>query len=73
MKVALNTKNQPINQAILQRIIWSYKRCQLLYDEIRKTVPPRVEFVQGIPTDLDKYPSVWNRIEENQHIYAWLY
>ena len=73
LKVALNTKNQSINQSILQRIIWLYKRCQLLYDEIRKTVPPRVEFVQGIPTDLDKYPSVRNRIEGNQHIYGWLY
>jgi hypothetical protein len=60
LKVALNTKNQSINQSILQRIIWLYKRFQLLYDEIRKTVPPRIEFVQGIPTDLDKYPSVRN-------------
>jgi hypothetical protein len=36
-----------------QRIVWLYKRWQPLYDEISKTVVPRVEFVRGIPSDLD--------------------
>jgi hypothetical protein len=30
-----------------------YKRWQPLYDEISRTVIPRVEFVRGIPMDLD--------------------
>jgi hypothetical protein len=38
----------------LQRIIWLYKRWQPLYDEIQRTVTSRVEFVQGIPIDLEK-------------------
>ena len=37
----------------LQRIVWLYKRWQPLYDEISRTVVPRVEFVRGIPYDLD--------------------
>ena len=37
-----------------ERIIWLYKRWQPLYDEIQRTVIPHVEFVQGIPVDLDK-------------------
>ena len=36
-----------------QRIVWLYKRWQPLYDVIRKTVLPRVEFRRGIPMDLD--------------------
>jgi hypothetical protein len=36
-----------------QRIIWFYKRWQPLYDEISRTVVPWVEFVRGIPSDLD--------------------
>jgi hypothetical protein len=36
-----------------QRIVWLYKRWQPLYDEISRTVVPRVEFVRGIPMDLD--------------------
>jgi hypothetical protein len=36
-----------------QRIVWLYKRWQPLYDVIRKTVFPRVEFRRGIPLDLD--------------------
>jgi len=68
---------------MLQRIIWLYKRCQLLYDEIRKTVPPRVEFVQWIPNDSDSLYLKLTAIKDlkvmdlftegNQHIYAWLY
>ena len=37
-----------------QRIIWLYKRWQPLYDEIRKSVNPKVEFIQGIPLDLEQ-------------------
>jgi hypothetical protein len=36
-----------------QRIVWLYKRWQPLYDEISRTVVPWVEFVRGIPMDLD--------------------
>jgi hypothetical protein len=36
-----------------QRIVWLYKRWQPLYDVIRKTMFPRVEFRRGIPMDLD--------------------
>ena len=36
-----------------QRIVWLYKRWQPLYDEISRTVVPLVEFVRGIPSDLD--------------------
>jgi hypothetical protein len=36
-----------------QRIVWLYKRWQPLYDVIRKTVFPRVEFGRGIPMDLN--------------------
>ncbi|WAQ96109.1 hypothetical protein MAR_028799 [Mya arenaria] len=39
-------------QPTVQRIIWLYKRWQPLYSIIRESVLPRVEFVQGIPTDL---------------------
>ena len=39
---------------IPDRIIWLYKRWQPLYDEIQTTVFPKVEFIQGIPLDLDK-------------------
>ena len=35
------------------RIIWLYKRWQPLYYELRKTVTPRIEFVQGIPLGLE--------------------
>ena len=36
-----------------QRLIWLYKRWQPLYDVIRKSVRPTVEFIQGIPSDLE--------------------
>ena len=49
-----------------QRIVWLYKRWQPLYDIIKKTVFPIVEFEQGIPLDLesDSYfdPNVRNMI-----------
>ena len=37
----------------IQRIVWLYKRWQPLYDDIQKSVLPKVEFIQGIPTNLD--------------------
>ncbi|XP_033741828.1 uncharacterized protein LOC117328408 [Pecten maximus] len=37
-----------------QRIIWLYKRWQPLYDVIKATVIPKVEFIKGIPLDLDQ-------------------
>ncbi|CAC5384203.1 unnamed protein product [Mytilus coruscus] len=36
-----------------QRIIWLYRRWQPLYEEIKNTVLPRVQFIQGIPLDLE--------------------
>jgi hypothetical protein len=36
-----------------QRIVWLYKRWQPLYDIIRKTAFPRVEFRRRNPMDLD--------------------
>jgi hypothetical protein len=40
-----------------QRIVWLYKRWQPLYDVIRKTVFPRVEFRRGILMDLHLHVS----------------
>ncbi len=37
-----------------QRIIWLYKRWQPLYDYISKHVKPKVEFIRGIPLNLEK-------------------
>jgi hypothetical protein len=37
-----------------QRIVWLYKRWQPLYDLILSVVKPKVEFIQGIPFDLDQ-------------------
>ncbi|XP_053394288.1 UPF0746 protein DDB_G0281095-like [Mercenaria mercenaria] len=37
-----------------QRIIWLYKRWQPLYDIIQNTVLPRVEFMKGVPLNLEK-------------------
>lgn len=37
-----------------ERILWLYKRWQPLYDIITSTVCPPVEFVQGIPLDLEQ-------------------
>ena len=34
------------------RIIWLYRRWQPLYDELRNTVRPLIEFIQGIPLTL---------------------
>ena len=36
-----------------QRIVWLYKRWQPLYDSIIATVFPKVEFIQGIPPEMD--------------------
>ena len=37
-----------------QRIIWIYRRWQPIYDEIKRSVWPPVQFIQGIPIDIDK-------------------
>lgn len=37
-----------------ERILWLYKRWRPLYDVIKSTVYPSVEFMQGIPLDLDQ-------------------
>lgn len=37
-----------------ERILWLYKRWQPLYDIIKSTVYPSVEFIQGIPLDLEQ-------------------
>lgn len=37
-----------------QRIVWLYKRWQPLYDLILRVVAPKIEFIQGIPFDLDQ-------------------
>ena len=37
-----------------RRIIWLYKRWQPLYDVIRRTVHPKVEFIQGVPWNLER-------------------
>jgi hypothetical protein len=37
-----------------ERIVWLYKRWQPLYDDIRRTVHPHVEFIKGIPLDLEQ-------------------
>jgi len=38
----------------IQRIVWLYKRWQPLYTIINRTVIPKVEFIKGIPIDLDE-------------------
>ena len=37
-----------------QKIVWLYKRWQPMYDVIKATVFPQVEFIQGIPLDVDQ-------------------
>ncbi len=37
-----------------QRIIWLYKRWQPLYDYIHENVYPKVEFLRGVPINLEK-------------------
>ena len=46
-------KNSEFIQSRIQRIIWLYRRWQPLYDDIARTVYPRVEFVQGLPDDIE--------------------
>ena len=36
----------------ISRIVWFYKQWQPIYEEIQKTVWPKVEFIQGIPIEL---------------------
>ena len=40
-------------QPYIQRIIWMYKRWQPLYDDILRIVRPKVEFVQGLPENIE--------------------
>ena len=40
-------------QPTVQRIVWLYKRWQPLYDIIQRNVWPRIEFIQGLPIDLE--------------------
>lgn len=47
-----------------ERIIWLYKRWQPLYDIIKDTVSPSVEFIKGIPMDLEK-DSFLNHLTRN--------
>ena len=37
-----------------QRIVWLYKRWQPLYDGMKATVYPPIEFCRGIPDNLEK-------------------
>lgn len=37
-----------------ERIVWLYKRWQLLYDVIQSKVYSKVEYIQGILLDLDQ-------------------
>ena len=37
-----------------QRVLWFFKRWQKLYDVIKATVYPRVDFIRDIPLDLEK-------------------
>ena len=52
--VELLKRTQTYLQPSPQRIIWLYKRWQPLYDVIKNTVLPRVEFIKGIPLNLEK-------------------
>ena len=52
VQTLLQDQGQSISPA-MQRIVWLYKRWQPLYNVIRRTVMPAVEFIQGIPQDLD--------------------
>ena len=36
------------------RIIWCYGQWQSLYEEMHKTIKPKIEFVKGIPVDLQE-------------------
>ena len=42
-----------------QRIVWLYKRWQPLYDIIKQTVTPSVEFIEGIPQGIEQ-PTFFN-------------
>ena len=48
-KVLENYKINPIPQ----RIIYLYKRWQPLYDTLKMNVKPKIEFIRGIPDDLE--------------------
>ncbi|XP_060588538.1 uncharacterized protein LOC132743954 [Ruditapes philippinarum] len=52
VKKLLENHNSKIQPSI-QRIVWLYKRWQPLYTTIQSFVLPRIEFIKGIPSDLD--------------------
>jgi hypothetical protein len=63
VKELLQNHNSII-QAGIQRIVWLCKRWQPMYTVIKRTVEPSVEFIQGIPVDLNDddyfYPRINN-------------
>ena len=48
-------KNDTIINPAPQRIVWLYKRWQPMYDVIKSTVNPPVEFIEGIPAGIDTF------------------
>ena len=52
-------KNSAIINPPPQRIVWLYKRWQPMYDIIKSTVSPSIEFIQGIPPGIDQ-PTFFN-------------
>ena len=55
-------KNDTIINPAPQRIVWLYKRWQPMYDVIKSTVNPPVEFIEGIPAGIDTF---FNQTENN--------
>ena len=53
IKSILQKNNTTINPPP-QRIVWLYKRWQPLYDIIKATVNPPVEFMQGLPDGIEQ-------------------
>ena len=54
LKKLLQNAGTACNPHPQQRIVWLYKRWQPLNDVIKATVVPEVEFIQGIPCDLEQ-------------------
>ena len=47
-------QNETLFNGPPQRIVWLYKRWQPMYDVIKTTVYPPVEFIEGIPPGIDQ-------------------
>ena len=58
MKTILENNRSKISPSP-QRIVWLFRRWQPLYDIIKSTVKPEVEFIQGIPNGIDN-PKFFN-------------